>query len=510
HVHVERLPVDAHELGADGRFDQNSFTLPWTTPTVGWDIADLDGSGRTDLVLVEDGRTVTRRRFEAGTGWRDPETLFENEIYQPSGVARVPFARDVDADGQLDLVLPGPGRFYVHRNLGSKDGVPRFADALEVAYEPDIDYEFGDPTRLSSTFGQTVDVPLFTMRDVDGDGTKDLVSEVGTTVSFHLARPEISVQPTWSLDLSKYRTSDDISASDFDLDDVLSAVSGLAEWEIADLDGAFPNDLVLGAGGRFQVFLGAASEGPAAKPDQVLKASGNVLRFFVSNVVGDARPDLQVLRGERISLGRLLRFLIVPGKLDFDVYTYGNENGQFARRATQRQTLALRVPRLLTMLDKAEDLGDAVEELWDIPARRIDWDGDGRANDVVDERAGRLVVVRDCAPEEPHEFEGLTMQSGFDSLIQSVVLRKVRDLGDGEEVVLDLGDPTSFLSPPAKAFRDAAAGKEPAASHALFEGNDDRSLRALDLDGDGRVDFITVVDGESTFRVQFLVRRARG
>ncbi len=507
-VRVDAGGALARRLGKGGSYEVQGALLPWPGTTVGWDMADLEGAGRTDLLMVADGRTATRVRFDQDTGWAQPKALFETNTYLPSGVARVPFARDIDADGRLDLVMPGPGRFHVRLNRGFGATDPKalaWSTPVEVGYEPEIDYELGDTDRLSATFGQSVRVPWFSMFDVDGDGRQDLVSEMDDRVSFHLARPEIDALPTWELDLSKLKN--DVSASDIDLDDLLSAVAGFAQWRIEDLDGKAPKDLIIGSEGTFKVYLGGAEAGPVNKPDQVLKASGNVLYFFVRDVIGNARPDLQIVRGERISLARLVKYLIVPGKLDFDVFTYQNEGGTFSKRPTKRTTLALRVPRILSLVDDFEELSDELEAQWDIPARRVDWDGDGKLNDIVDERDGKLVVYQDCAPP-PQKFEDLSMKRGLDGLIEKVVLQDLDRLDDGGESVIDLGALDAFAVAPGKALRDATKGRTPAASFPLWEGEDDRAIRVKDLDGDGRMDFITVVDGPgNTFRVQLLIRK---
>ena len=123
-----------------------------------------------------------------------------------------------------------------------------------------------------------------------------------------------------------------------DFDSLLSAVENRVSWRIADLDGKGAHDLIVILGPKFRVYLEGAATGPVGAPDQVLKSSGNVLYFFIRQVQGDALPDLQIARGERISLGRVLRYLILPGKIDFDLFTYENVRGVFSRQPTKRAT----------------------------------------------------------------------------------------------------------------------------------------------------------------------------
>ena len=505
-MRVDSSGILVRQLEESGIYAQVGTLFPWRDATVGWDLADLDGNGRFELLLVTDGQSITTMTFDASDGWSDRKELFKAATYLPAGIARVPFARKIDGDDRVDLVLPGPGRFHLRLNRGIDTATKELAwsTPIEVGYEPEIEYDLGDPTRLSSTFGQSVRVPWFSMRDIDGDGTLDLVSETEERVAFHLARPEIDALPSWELDLSALKN--DASASDIDLDDLLSVVSGFAQWRVKDLDGKGAHDLVIGSEGTFKVYLGGAATGPINKPDQVLKLSGNVLYFFVRNVIGDERPDLQAVRGERISLARLLKYLVVPGQLDFDVFTYTNENGQFARKPTKRTTLGLRIPRLFKLFKEFKQISEELEAQWDIPARRLDWDGDGLENDIVDAVDGQLVVYRNCAPEE-QKFENISLKAGLDGLVERVVLQDLDKLNDGGESVIDIGELDAFAVAPGKALRDSANGAKVVAKAPLWKGKDDRELRARDLDGDGRVDFITVVDGATSFQVQLFVRK---
>ncbi|MDG1491752.1 MAG: VCBS repeat-containing protein, partial [Planctomycetota bacterium] len=248
---VTSAGVLARTLGEDGTYPAAGTLLQWPAGSTGWDLADLDGDGRVEILMVSDGKTLVRRSLTPEGAWSEPETVLETGMYLPAATVRVPFTRDLDNDGRLDLVLPGPGRFHMRLNRGQDGaGALTWSEPIEVEYEPEIDYRTGDPGRLSSTFSQRVRVPWFSMDDIDGDGLLDLVSETSERVAFHLAKPDIDARPTWALDLSKLRSAP--SPSDLDLDNLLGAVSGLAQWRAVDLDGEAPRDLIVSSEGTFK------------------------------------------------------------------------------------------------------------------------------------------------------------------------------------------------------------------------------------------------------------------
>ena len=94
------------------------------------------------------------------------------------------------------------------------------------------------------------------------------------------------------------------------------------------------------------------------------------------------------------------------------------------------------------------------------------------------------------------------LAASVDSVEQTAELKAGLRVGFPMYAELD-----AFAVAPGKALRDAANGAKPVAKAPLWKGKDDRELRARDLDGDGRVDFITVVDGATSFQVQLFVRK---
>jgi len=526
-LRFDSVGVAVRHLGPDGTYGVDEALLVWPSARVAWDLVPLYGDGRVSLLTVTDGKLVEARSWSPEGGaapagsaegvgggaaargagrWSEPALLLEEIAYLPWGITKAGLARDVDGDSRPDLVLPGSGYFRIRRNLGPAEegGALRFEEPIQVAYEPEVDLQLGDPERLSSTFSQDLVVPWFRVEDVDGDGLLDLVSETEDRVAFHLARPKISTQPTWVLDLAAL--SGGRSNASVDLDDLLAFVSGTAQWRVGDIDGKQPNDLVIGSEGTFKVYFGGAETGPRESADQVLKISGNVLYFFLRDGLGDGRLDLQILRGERLSLGKLLRFLLIPGRIEFDLFTYEFLGNGFDRNPTQRSTLALRIPHLIGFAEDAKQLSKELEKQWDIPARRIDWDGDGAEDDVLDQRGGRIVVVRNCAPGR-QRWEDLPT-SNIDGLVERIILEDLDKAGDGGESVIDLGALDRFAMAPGAALRELAQGKEAVAEVALYGVTPERKLRGIDLDGDGRTDILCVgKDDTNTWRIQFVLRR---
>jgi len=464
------------------------------------------------VVMLVDGRRVLAAHADAQGVLAMGAPLLEDPLgFLPRGVRRVNFVRDVDGDGRLDLVLPGAGRFLIHRNLG-KDG---FAPALTVAFRAEIGLELGDPGRLDSRFAQDVQIPWFSLEDVDGDGITDLVSQTPDEVQVHLAHPELPMQPSWSLDLAALRA--ELPAREgLDLDNLLANVEPQINWRTADLDGKAPDDLVVQSGGTFRVYLGGSVGPDLSQPSQVLRASGNVIYFLLRDVDGDGRPDLQLLRAATISLGDALRMLVVPGSLDFDVFTYldveggGSEQGEvFSRRPSARTTVGLHIPALLGFLDDVQELQDDYQRRRAVPAAPLDLDGDGATNDVADLQEAGVWLWRDRVPAD---FKG-TLRERFgsfdvDELLEDYVISELDHMGDGGRMDIGLEDIRKLLVTPGWDLRQAVKGTDPDGKVPLAVPIEGAKMRIEDLDGDHRSDIVITTQAaeDGTRQVQFLVR----
>ena len=450
----------------DGRYPtEPDWQLVWPAEKLGWDLGDIDGDGADEVVMLLDGTTV--RAWKPGIDDGDRVLLENVGGFLPRGIRRMRFVRDVDGDGIQDAVIPGAGRFLIHRGVdGGLD-----PDPLTVTYEADIEVRVGDPDSLDGRFGQEVAIPLFGMRDIDGDGRNDLVSQSDDELAVHLGAPALSARPSWRLDLAALREEIDRPDS-IDLEDLFANIPPTVRWQTADIDGVPPHDMVLQRGSRFTLHLGGTGAGSdgrpggpdLAAPDQVLKASGNVMHFLLRDVDGDGRVDLQLLRAETISLGTVLRWLVISGSLDFDVFTYPNEGSSFARKPASRKTLSLRVPAILGFIEDIEGMEDGLESMLRWPARPLCLDGDGRSDDIVDVDGGLLVITPDAVPADwDPGLEELVKSEGLDGLIEAAGFSSLDRVEDGGTLEIDLGQLDRLVPTPGWDLHLAAQGRRPRA-----------------------------------------------
>ena len=434
-VRVDGAGLTVFALDDNGRYPSApTALLGWPVGRVAWTVADLDGSGaHRVLMLTAEGR-VLRHDFDGST-FQPPVLMVEDKIFLPPGITAMDFCRDVDGDGLPDLVLPTRSAHHVH--LANGEG---FDPPLIIAFDLSITLSAGSPGQLGARVGRQVSIPKFRMYDLDGDGEHDLISQTREQVAVHLAGEEgLPTKPTWVMDLVALK-AELPKRQGLNFDDLLANVDEEVSWALRDLDGVAPRDLIVVLGSQFRVYLGGSHTGPRETPDQILKASGKVLGWFVRQVRGDTQLDLQIVRGERISLGRMLRYLILPGKLDFDIFTYTNSGGTFSRKPTQRGQVTVEIPRLLPLIEEAEKIGKAVIEQLEIPARRLTWGGESGIDDVVDIDGDTISVYLDCAPEEDRLERAWSGEPDVMSLLEVLVLEDLDALGDQGNVTLKMSD----------------------------------------------------------------------
>jgi len=500
---VDDLGVSLRRLGADGRFAREAdAVLLWPARDLGWELADLDGAPGTEVVIFADG--VLRSWAVSAEGFGEGRELLRDPSARiPRGLRRLRMARDVDEDGRADVVLPGVGQYRIHRA-----GEQGFEPALRVDFEARSELRLGDPATLDERFAQSMSIPRLRVRDFDGDGRNDLISETDEVLAVHVADPEIPTEATWRLDLAALREA---LPQGLDLDNLLGNIR-LVSWKSGDLDGSGAHDFVLQHGGTFRMWHDGTRKGIDGPPDMVLKSSGNVLLFLLRDVLGDALPELQLVRGEEISVARVLQWLVTGGALKFDVYTYANEGGLFGRKPARSSHVSFEIPPLLSFLEELENLQEELRKKADVQAQRVALDADTLRNDVVDLVDGELLFFHDVVDAEA-EQSLLDQLSSFDlsELLERYFLADLDKLDDDETYRLDLAKELLKVElTPAAALQAATRGREPRLVLSSPVPGDGRLL-VIDLDDDGLSDLIvTGRTSDGTPLVGILVARPDG
>lgn len=506
-VRIDVRGVGVRFMDEDGRFPEDvERMMPWPTRKVGWDLADLDGDGQVELVMYIDGRTVMAWHPGDGPEGRLVTLLDDVPGILPEGIRRMPFVRDIDGDSRGDLILPAPHRFLIYLSGEAE----RSTTPIEITYQASIRLQVGDPDSVNGEFGQSFTIPLFTIMDIDGDGNSDLISETRDELAVFLARPELPTEADWTLDLASMRTElETESPQGINLEDLAQNIPPSVDWKTADIDGVAPLDLVLQRGNRFTVYLGGSHGPDIAAPDQVLKASGNVLHFLVRDVDGNGRADLQLVRVESISLGTVLRWLVIAGSLDFDVFTYGNDGEVFSRRPTERQKISVHIPALIGFISDIEEMEDEVDKKFRWPARHGDFDGDGVADDVVDlPTPGKVAIYFNVVPEDFLSLDDQIRGKNVEEIFEKAFLQRLDIKDKGEAIVVDLANIDDLIPMPGWSLHQAARKTDPVATWDRPKGHVVDELLVHDLNADGRDDVVVVLKHElrDDYLVVFLVQ----
>jgi hypothetical protein len=219
---------------------------------------DVDGDGKVDVILWGRSENYAYVRLNLGDGTFGPR-IRSGDGTNFSGVNRV-FA-DVNADGRLDMLLIDPGNDYVYVRLGLGDGtfgprLPRSGDGADF-------------TGISRLLG-----------DVDGDGKLDLIMpDLGNEyvyVRFGLGDGTFGPRTPRSGDGANYTGVD---------------------RSIGDVNGDGKADLILIDPGTEYVYvrlgLGDGTFGPRIRSGDAANFAG-VDRAF-SDVNGDGKVDLLLL-----------------------------------------------------------------------------------------------------------------------------------------------------------------------------------------------------------------------
>jgi len=441
-----------------------------------WTVADLDRDGHGELLALVGGDRLYRL-VVAGDGldWKLIRDGLGNPKGLPRGVRSGPFIRDVDGDGFLDLVIPDEAR--VRLFFGGAEGL-RAGPSLEVATRLALDVGGPMPRGLLHRVRRRLRVPEVHLQDISGDGRGDLLVADGDRIREYIAGAKgLPDQPTATVDLSLFSAR--LPKLRFDPSNV-AGLTRYAVWENwDDLNGDGALDLIVLAGGNVLVYLGGPKGVDLHRPSDQLPTRGNILYALSAPIDGDAIPDLVLIRIEDISLARVLSWAVFSFSLKLDILAYhGNGKGRFSKRPLpQSRSLKIRSPSILSLLrnkDEADSLRRTV-------VRLADFDGDGRATDlVVLDASGALAGWRNLVSDP--------------SLLDHVTAHFLRQLlAQRENLDLDVETLAGWLLGRASLLVSLTHGKEPSFRIPAPAGwRIPQAMTVSDVDGDGRDEILVL------------------
>ena len=338
-------------------FQSGFKEINFANQAVGWDLStNYNSYDHASVIALVDGSDAYAWHVE-GESISEPQPIKSGlPGFISNGLNRLYFSRDINGDGQEDLIIPGSGDLHVFIATGNN----KYQSRLSIKSENRIRTTLNS-NALERRTGQAVRIPFLELRDVNSDGLDDLISRTDEKLDVFLANGVGSAyfknEPTYSLDITEIEER----LGDFDIDNIdfanLTGVLALTHEEILDdVDGDGIDDLLLREGGKVTLFGGTDIGMELANPRQVLRSSGNVLSTFLYDEDGDGLKDLWLWRVEPISVGDIFVWLALSGTVAIEAFIYPNDGERFARRPIRKLTIALRFPSVIRLATTFQEL----------------------------------------------------------------------------------------------------------------------------------------------------------
>ena len=414
-------------------FAANYLSFPVHGDSLGWDLRPRREAGQDTtmelLTLTADEKNLgaanglvqayrLQRSEDGRLGWSAPVTLLSG-LRSPigRGVTRLAFARDINSDEQYDLILPNADRLAIY--LASADG---FASPLIVQTQSRLNTVLFSP-ELDRRIGQALSIPGLKLRDVNGDGAADLITDTEESLSVFLADPSSDAVFPVSASIAIDRAAIRERLGEFDIENLdfanLTGVLALSHEEtLEDIDDDGIDDLLLREGGKVSIFAGTASGIDQSAPRQVLRSGGNVLSTFLHDEDEDGLKDLWLWRVEPISVGDIFLWLALSGSISLEAFVYRNDGESFARRPARKVSVALKFPSVIRLASTLSDIADsarASEDAADVLSIEAQLDASSKAypnaDDVLMLANGQLTAYLNVV--ETAEADGFLAALGY-------------------------------------------------------------------------------------------------
>ena len=300
---------------------QRTACVPWTTS---------DGTKGKEVVLARSAR-------------------FRIRIDRPQ---LSPFVIDLNKDGLLDLMLPsfdGVQPFFQEQR--SEDGVPMFRrmDHVTVPIAASVGTGSGG---LDQELTGSIRIPQIKTEDMNGDGRPDLLTQAGDVRAFHMQRADGTFADPIKIDITQFVDSTPKAAMDLGTTAVINDRQLMQRGDI-NADGI--PDHVIAHRRKIWTFLGNSS-GPQFQKARTQAVADDVTALLLVDLDHDEKADLLTFRVQLPSLASIVLGLVQSIDIDVRAVGYQSEQNGFAGTPKWRRTVTIRIPPLLSLLSRQEEL----------------------------------------------------------------------------------------------------------------------------------------------------------
>lgn len=263
-----------------------------------------------------------------------------------------PFIIDLNQDGFLDIMLPTLQgvRPYFQEQVG-EGGVPIFRRMKTVTVPVSTKVGAGS-SGLDQELTGSISISPIKTEDLNGDGRPDLLTSEGLQRAFHLQRTDGTFAEPIQIDISQFVDSTPKATMDLGATAVLNDRQQIQRGDInAD---NIPDHVIIHRR-KIWTFLGDSS-GPQFKTARTQAVADDVTQLLLIDLDNDDCDDLLTFRVQVPGLASILLGLVQSIDIDVRAVGYRSEQNGFAGTPEWRRTVTVRVPPLLSLLSRQDEL----------------------------------------------------------------------------------------------------------------------------------------------------------
>ncbi|MCY2957274.1 MAG: VCBS repeat-containing protein [Planctomycetota bacterium] len=264
-----------------------------------------------------------------------------------------PFVQDLNGDGRLDLLMPTMAgcQPFLQRATTNQDGTIEFAQMPLLTLPVQITV---DPSAmgLDDDHQGALIVPRIETADLNGDHRPDLLTRQGQKHSFQMQDENGMFAAPVELDLDQFEDSTPKAAVAPGSTIVLGDNQHLQR---GDVDGDGIPDFVIAHRRKIWTFL-CGPAGPQFLKARTQAVADDVSGMLLVDLNEDQHADLLTFQVQLPSIGTLILGLIQSIDIDVRAVGYRSEAAGFAALPAWRRTITIRIPSLLSLLSRQEEI----------------------------------------------------------------------------------------------------------------------------------------------------------